>query len=61
MIVSKVTGHALQKLIKHALWKKAFFKASRQKIPLLRTQNPAFDTKTIYLPPILIFYNPQCQ
>ncbi len=32
--------------------KSLFVLASRQKIPVLRTENPAVDTTTIYLPPI---------
>ncbi len=41
--------------------KSLFVLASRQKIPVLRTENPAVDTRTICLLPIEIFLNYPCQ
>jgi hypothetical protein len=38
--------------------KSLFVLASHQKIPLLRTENPAVDTRTICLPPIEFFKIP---
>jgi hypothetical protein len=38
--------------------KSLFVLASRQKIPILRTENPAVDTKTICLLPIVFFKLP---
>ena len=35
--------------------KSLFVLASRQKIPVLRTENPVVDTRTICLPPIEFF------
>jgi hypothetical protein len=35
--------------------------ASRQKIPLLRKENPAVKTRTIYLPPIEFFKIPHAR
>ncbi len=35
--------------------KSLFVLASRRKIPVLRTENPAVDTRTICLPPIEFF------
>jgi hypothetical protein len=41
--------------------KSLFVLASRQKIPVLKTENPAVDTRTICLPPIEFFLNYPCQ
>jgi hypothetical protein len=41
--------------------KSLFVLASRQKIPVLRTENPVVDTRTICLPPIEFFLNSPCQ
>ncbi len=41
--------------------KSLFVLASRQKIPILRTENPAVDTRTICLLPIQFFLNYPCQ
>jgi hypothetical protein len=41
--------------------KSLFVLASRQKTPVLRTENPAVDTRTICLPPIEFFFNSPCQ
>jgi hypothetical protein len=41
--------------------KSLFVLASRQKTPVLRTENPAVDTRTICLPPIEFFLNYPCQ
>ncbi len=38
-----------------------FVLASRQKIPVLRTKNPAVDTRTICLPPIEFFKIPHAR
>jgi hypothetical protein len=46
----------------HLHCEKSFFVlASRQKIPVLRTENPAVDTRTICLLPIEFFLNYPCQ
>ncbi len=41
--------------------KSLFVLASRQKIPVLRTENPAVNTRTICLLPIEFFLNSPCQ
>ncbi len=41
--------------LQYTVIKSLFVLASRQKIPVLRTENPAVDTRTICLPPIEIF------
>jgi hypothetical protein len=41
--------------------KSLFVLASRKKIPVLRTENAAVDTRTICLPPIEFFLNYPCQ
>jgi hypothetical protein len=41
--------------------KSLFVLASRQKIPVLRTENPAVVTRTICLPPIEIFFIPHAR
>jgi hypothetical protein len=50
-----IGGEAHEDVLNTHCEKSLFVLASRQKIPVLRTENPAVDTRTICLPPIEFF------
>ncbi len=52
---------AIHILLINTLLKTLFVLASRQKIPVLRTENPAVDTRTICLPPVEFFKIPHAR
>jgi hypothetical protein len=61
-----LTERKVLRILKPIPWfshceKSLFVLASRQKIPVLRTENPAVDTKTFCLLPIEFFLNYPCQ